>query len=78
LENELVKAFVEEGNDGDDGAALDDDVIQIAFVDSHPMFGEQQVAGRGNGNEFSDSLDDSENDGDNPIRHPWDKRENAK
>jgi len=39
---------------------LDDDVEQVAFVDAQEIFRHQQVAGGGNGNEFGDSLDDSQ------------------
>ena len=75
VEKELMKAFVEEGNDGDDSAALDHDVEEIRLVAVQPILHQQQVARRGNGDKLGDSFDHTEDNGNNPIRHPGDKRE---
>jgi len=40
---------VEEGNHGDHGAALDDDVEKITLADLQKLLGDQQMAGGGNG-----------------------------
>jgi hypothetical protein len=69
-----MKSFVKEGNDGDDRAALDDDIEQIGLVTLQPVLREQQMSRRRNRDELGDSFNDPENDGNNPIRHPWDKR----
>jgi hypothetical protein len=74
LKDELVEALMKEGNDGNDRTALNDNIEQITLM-PQPMFGYQQVPRRRNGNELGDSFDDPKYDGNNPVRHPWDKRE---
>ena len=68
LENEFVKPLRKQRQHGDDRAALDDDVEKVALA-RQPVLGDQQMAGGGNGDEFGDSLDDSQNDNGDPVRH---------
>ena len=69
FKNEFVKALGKQRQDGDDRAALDDNVEEVALVDFQEVFRQQQMAGGRNGNELGDSFDHSQNDNDNPVRH---------
>ena len=59
-EEELVESLVEERNHRQHRASLDHDVEKVALVDVQPLFGNQQVAGGGNGQEFGDPFNNSE------------------
>ena len=61
VENKLVEAGVEEGDDGQDGAGLDDDVEEVALA-REPLLGDEEVAGGGDGKEFGDAFDDAEDE----------------
>jgi hypothetical protein len=41
------------------------------------VLSQQQMARRRNGDKLGDSLYQAEYDGNDPIRHPWDKRQIA-
>jgi hypothetical protein len=47
---------------------LDDDIEEIGLRSMQPMLDNEQVARRGNGNELGQSLDDAENDNEEPVR----------
>src|ERR1039457_5671930 len=69
FKDEFVEPLREQRQHGDDRAALDDDIEEVALVDAQKMFRQQQVAGGGNTDEFGDSLDQTEDGGNNPVRH---------
>ena len=53
-----------DGNHGEDGAELDDDGedVPACVVELQQLFGNQQMAGRRDRQEFGQPLDDAEND----------------
>ena len=73
--DELMEAFAEQRNDGEDRAGLDDDIEQIGLIAADEMLGDEQVAGGGNGEKFRDPFNDCENDDLNPVRHRMVRRE---
>src|SRR6185437_13476138 len=60
-----------EDDDGEDRAQLDDDVerLPLGGVEAQKLGGEDQVAGRGDGQELGDALDDAEDQGEEQERH---------
>ncbi len=61
-----LQALLEERQDGENGAALDDDVEQIAGEEAvlpkvEEFLSDNQVPGGGDGDEFGHALDDPEN-----------------
>jgi hypothetical protein len=60
-----------EDDDRQDRAELNDDVERRPFVRVEPeqVGGEDQMAGRGDGQEFGDALDDAEDQGEQQDRH---------
>src|SRR6185437_16033929 len=74
-EEKLVKPFVEKGDDRENRPGLDDDVKQLRPV-AQPMFRDQQMASRGDGQEFGDSFNDSQNDDADPKWHRMVRSEN--
>ena len=60
-----------EHDHGQDRAQLDDDVehLPLVRIEAEQLGGEDQVAGRGDREEFRDALDDAENDRDQEDGH---------
>jgi len=58
----------EHQGDGEDGAGLDDDVEEVRAV-AQPAFGDQQVAGAGNGEEFGEAFEDAKQQSGNRVGH---------
>src|SRR5262249_22503152 len=69
VEHELAQAVLEQRQDGEDGAGLDNDVKEVALAYAEPMLDDQQVARGRDGEEFGDSFDDTEEDDSQPVRH---------
>ena len=73
FKDELVNPLRKQRQHGDDRAALDDDVVEVGFVDVQNVFRNEQMAGGGNRDEFGEAFDDAENEGfeeQNEI-HEW-------
>jgi hypothetical protein len=68
LRGQLPQALAVDQHHGQDRAGLDRDVEQIAAV-AEPAFGDQQVAGAGDRQEFGDALDDAEQQGGEQVGH---------
>ena len=64
FENELVKTLAKQWDDGQDGPQLNDDGEHLAGLEAadlfEPLFGDQQMARRGNGNELGDSFNETQ------------------
>ena len=69
LKDEFINALRKQRQHGDDRAALDDDIVEVGFFDVQDPLGDEQMAGGGNRNEFSNALDDAEDEVDEPVVH---------
>jgi len=69
LLEQAADAGLENDEDSEDGAALHDDVEQLALL-PQPAFRQLQVTGGGDGKKFGDPLDDSQKYDGDPFRHP--------
>jgi hypothetical protein len=63
-----MEPLVEERDDGQHRAGLDDDVKQIRLA-GNEMLGNEKVAGGGNGQELRHSFDDAQDNSDQRVGH---------